>query len=1181
MKKNPLNTREFPCEVKKILRKMRITLLFVLLLGFYAEASSQKVTLNMKNTNLYSVLQQLKNQTGVRMLYDADYTKQIKCKDATFQAEDLAVVLGKLLKDTPLSFKVVNGVFVINKTQEKEKEKKSVTLKGRVQDGKKEPMPGVTVRLVGTSVGTATDAEGRFTITLPLEKGIIEFSFVGYVKQEVAFSKDIAKDTLQITLKEELVNLNEVVVTGYQTLKKQSMAGSTSHVKAEDLTMVPGQTLEQMLQGAIPGMMVMNQSGLTGRRQKIRVRGTSTLLGDAEPLWVVDGIIQEDPLPFKASELTNIGNTDMINDFVGGAISWLNPNDIQDVTVLKDASATAIYGVKAANGVIVITTKKGEKGRMSISYSGSFSTSTKISYDKMNLMNSKERVDFSREIYETGGLLEEQSLGYLYYAMKYKLREISLEDFSREVKKMEAANTNWFDLLFRNPFSHSHSISISGGSNRASFRASFGYSDVKNTAIGNGKTSYTGNLSTSATFWDRLVTSFTLSGSMNKTTAFGITDPYNYASKTSRAISCYDEKGEYVFYPVNGYKYNYLHEQRNSGNENTVYSVNSSLNIRFNIWDELVFQTLFGFNFSSTHGEIYFSEHTNRITQIRGYEYHTIDPATNALRQDGVLPHGGELTQKENRNQNYTWRNMLEWNKNLGRHGISLMIGQEVRGTREEGSSWTHYGYLPDHGKSFATVPPTQYAGTAPNPYAIVYPTISDQKVNYLSFFASGSYMFDERYALNASIRMDASSRFGDDRNARYQPVWSVGLRWNMTREHWLENQNILNDVSLRFSYGFQGNVAENVGPDLVMTIPSNGSIDDKIGKYVYNIKSLPAPGLTWEKNKTINLGIDFSILHNKVNCTFDYYRKRTEDMIVNRIVPYENGVTNMIINGGNMTNTGWDMAVSLVPIRTQDFVWSLSTTFSSNSNKIDTKLEHKPDWKTATSGELNKKGYAVSSFWAFKYAGLNPENGAPQFDFLTDKDNALVEEDATQYMVYAGKLDPDFSTGINMNFRYKKLSLSTSFYLSLGNKRFLNPLYENTTKAPNENDNLTKEMVKRWKKKGDEAFTDIPAIPNLSRNASISPFGKLTKQMYPYELYNYSTARVVNASFLRCSNITLAYTMPEKLISSFAQSMNFSFTVTNPFRIVSKDFKGIDPEVATGSQPLTSNFTLNLNISF
>lgn len=170
---------------------------------------------------------------------------------------------------------------------------------------------------------------------------------------------------------------------------------------------------------------------------------------------------------------------------------WLNPNDIQDITVLKDASATAIYGVKAANGVIVITTKKGEKGRMSITYSGSFSTSTKFSYDKMNLMDSKERVDFSREIYETGGLFEEQTLGYLYYAMKYKLREISLEEFSREVKKMESANTDWFDLLFKNPFSHSHSISISGGSNQASFRASFGYSDANNTAIGNGRTGYT------------------------------------------------------------------------------------------------------------------------------------------------------------------------------------------------------------------------------------------------------------------------------------------------------------------------------------------------------------------------------------------------------------------------------------------------------------------------------------------------------------------------------------------------------------------------------------------------------------------------------------------------------------------------------------------------------------------
>ena len=217
-----------------------------------------------------------------------------------------------------------------------------------------------------------------------------------------------------------------VVVTGYQTVKKRSMAGSTSYVKAEDLVLTGTQTLEQALQGKIPGMVVMNKSGLTGTRQRVRVRGTSTLLGSAEPVWVVDGVIQEDPLPFKSNDLTNLNpdNTDMIKDFVGGAISWLNPNDIENITVLKDASSTAIYGTKAANGVIVINTKKGEKGRMSVNYNTNMSLTPRLNYNRMELMNSKERVDVSREAYENGLVLgSDQKMGYLGLALAFERRD--------------------------------------------------------------------------------------------------------------------------------------------------------------------------------------------------------------------------------------------------------------------------------------------------------------------------------------------------------------------------------------------------------------------------------------------------------------------------------------------------------------------------------------------------------------------------------------------------------------------------------------------------------------------------------------------------------------------------------------------------------------------------------------
>ena len=917
MKKNCFYGRSVPFHLKKWSLVMKLCLFFMMVLHFGVLASGhaqQRVSLSMQDVTLEQVIKELKRQTGLRFFYSVEKVRHEQKKLVEVKDDILENALREVLKGTGLTFTIMNDVVVIKDevviAQDSVK-KKPVEIKGKVKDKVGEPLPGVTIVIKGTTVGSVTDKEGNFSFSVPDIDGLeLQFSFVGMVTKNV---KVVSDKPLVVVLEEDVESLDEVVVTGYQVLKKNSMAGATSSVKAEDLLLNGTQTLEQALQGRLPGMMVMNMSGLTGTRQKVRVRGTSTLLGSADPVWVVDGIIQDDPLPFSAMELTNIGNEDMINEFVGGAISWLNPKDIESVTVLKDASATAIYGVKAANGVIVITTKKGEKGRLAISYSGDFSISSKLSYDKMNLMNSKQRVDFSREIYETGGLFNTQQVGYLNLALKYKLGEITLEDFSKQVKKLETVNTDWFDILFRNPFSHTHNLSISGGSDHAAYRASFGISDVNNTARGNGQTRYNGNLNVSSTFWERVTASFSLAGSYTKTKAFVGTDPYAYASKSSRTIACYDENGDYFFYPSsNGYRYNFLFEKEHSGNENTQSGLNSSLSLRFAIVDGLVFQSLLGYNYSSVHGETYYSEQSNYITNIRGYEYHTIDPETGIMMQSGNLPHGGELTQTETRNQNYTWRNSLEFSRVYDKHGITVMIGQESRSTKIDGVRQTQYGYLPDWGKSFAVVPPVMdMQDGVVNDLAVTYPKITDQKLNFLSFYATASYIYDNRYAFNASIRSDGSNRFGQDKRTRYQPVWSVGFRWNMSREHWLENQDLLNDVSFRISYGFQGNVAENVGPNLITSIPSSGGIDEKTGKYVLNVKSLPAPDLTWEKTKTINVGVDFSVLHSKVNLSFNYYYKRTVDMIVNKNVPYENGVTSMAIIGGNMTNSGWDMAIS------------------------------------------------------------------------------------------------------------------------------------------------------------------------------------------------------------------------------------------------------------------------------
>ena len=538
---------------------------FILLIGIMfaptiarGQQKDKLISLKLDGESVLDAIQKINRQSGNSISYKKEELEK-ESKRVTVNLKDAKVLAAveTVLKETRLVAIVHGDVILIVPRQMNTGTVKSITLKGFVTDQNKDPMPGVTVKLVGVSLGTATNARGYFSIELPIQQGTLEFTFVGFKNKRVAFSEKT--DTLRVVLEEDVKAIEEVVVTGYQAIKEKAMAGSYSKVKAEELVMTGNETIESMLQGKVPGMVVINQSGLTGTRQKVRVRGTSTLVGNAEPVWVVDGIIQEDNLPFETSELGAIGdsNLDMMKDFIGGAVSWLNPNDIEDITVLKDASATAIYGVKAANGVILITTKRGERGSMSVNYSGSFSTSQKMNYKRQDVMNSKERVDLSREAFSRGARVGKETVGYSALAYAYLERKISWEEFNTGVKKLEATNTDWFDILYRTPFSQSHSLSFSGGNDDATYRASFGYSNVKNTAKGNEQETYTGSLNTSFIFWKKLTVTAGLSGSHVKTQAFAAgVDPFNYAINTSRVIGCFDEEGELFYYTKGKYKYN-------------------------------------------------------------------------------------------------------------------------------------------------------------------------------------------------------------------------------------------------------------------------------------------------------------------------------------------------------------------------------------------------------------------------------------------------------------------------------------------------------------------------------------------------------------------------------------------------------------------------------------------------
>ena len=474
-------------------------------------AQNSTVNLNYKDASFVEVINEFRKQTGVKFMYNLEKVKDKRCKDLTVKNIPTKRAIDIVLKHFNLAYSMVEGVVVVKEQPEEPQTKR--TIKGTVFDETGGTLPGVTVLIRGTSMGVSTDAKGNFSITLPNQnENSLVFSFVGMQTQVIKCTDD---KPLKITMKTDASQLEEVTVvsTGYNSLPRKDMVGAYTTVKAEDIMMPAYNSIDQMLQGKIPGMVVVNSSSRIGSTPKITIRGTSTIFGNTDPLWVVDGIIQPDPLPIDASSAI----TQDMRNLIGNQISWLNPSDIETITVLKDASATAIYGSKASNGVIVITTKKGSAERTSIRYSTNLSFRTRPNYGMFNYMNSKERIQFSKEAYDAGVRYQSDPLPQIYtyegLMAMYNNRLINEDDFMKQMKRLETCNTDWFDILCRNSFSHNHNLSISGGTQKVTYNASFGYSSNHGTQKGDDMTQFTSRLNVSTQFTKSLSITFNLSGS--------------------------------------------------------------------------------------------------------------------------------------------------------------------------------------------------------------------------------------------------------------------------------------------------------------------------------------------------------------------------------------------------------------------------------------------------------------------------------------------------------------------------------------------------------------------------------------------------------------------------------------------------------------------------------------------
>ena len=742
-------------------------------------------------------------------IFNTEQTNSLGKVSVEVKDETVETVLVRLFEGTDLTYSFKGNIIVVKRRADEiqgQQQQSMLRVAGKVTDEKKQVLPGVTVRLEGTTVGTATNSMGVFTLMLPVREGFLEFSFVGFKNKRVRFTE--ASDSLNVVLEEDLKEIGEVVVTGYQQIDKRHLTSAVNTVKMDDIDVPGSNRIDMMLEGRIPGLTFMQNTGQVGAAPKLRIRGTSTILGSQEPVWVVDGIIQQDPVNVDPAQLNDL---DFVN-LLGNAISGLNPNDIERIDVLKDASATALYGARAANGVIVITTKMGKIGAPTVSYSmsGTFTQRPRYTDRGFYMMNSKERVDVSRELMEMGvrynGVYDGISdwIGYEKAYLDYFMdSSISYDEFKRQSQWYETMNTDWLKILTKDVFSHNHSLSISGGSQDVRYYASIGYADEQGNVKGEENKRYSSALKLTATY-DKFSAQFGINGSVtNKKYNPDELNVMSYAHSMNRAIPLYGEDGEYWRYKKDGSMYsqfNIVDEMKNSSRDIDQYSVSITGQLQYKFTEDFKLIGTGSYQFNYTNEEEWFGEDSNHTALLRA----------NQSKYASTCPFGGTLKTITTKNNSYTLRLQADYSKYLGmerQHFTNVMLGYELSSTEYNGVTEEVRGYYKDRGKTFPT-----YTINQPADFEAYYayhrwnannnPVYTDQLTNLMSGFLTLTYGYNDRYILNFNARADWSNAFGSRSNEKLFPVWSISGRWNISNDvlkdiDWIEN------LALRLSYGF------------------------------------------------------------------------------------------------------------------------------------------------------------------------------------------------------------------------------------------------------------------------------------------------------------------------------------------------------------------------------------------
>ncbi|WP_303919200.1 SusC/RagA family TonB-linked outer membrane protein [Draconibacterium sediminis] len=1195
MKKRSVNyLSEHFSKVKKLFLIMRLTVILTLLFSVSTMASvysqSAKLSVNVKNTTLESVFDKLAEQSEFQFVYNDEVVAVVENITANFENATVEQILDEVLKNYDLDYQVVNNVVVITPAPGKTKpnnvtepaEQKKIKFSGKVIDEEGKPVPFAAVVIKNTTIGAATNENGEFEFEA--EEGdysTLVVSSVGYLNEEIEIGNQTNFD---IALTQDIAGLDEVMVTGYQTISRERSTGSFVKLKSDQIEQKRLSDLNTVLEGQIAGF----SDGV--------IRGVTSMQGLTTPLYVIDGF------PVENTRYTQYGS--LVEN-----LPDLNLEDIESITVLKDAAATSIYGARAANGVVVIMTRKASKGQTNVSFSSNLTVSPYRYYTE-TLTDAGDIVGLEQEwatgnpkLQATDGSAATYAQSLLTNAvftsqgmqsiLNYYAGNQSEAEMNSQLSTLKGMGYQYYNDVEKyakqNKFYQQYNVSIGKATDQNNFMASVTYKnnkfediyskdqsvgvDMRNTTeitkwlsvdLGN----YFSYQKGTAQTYNPLAPGFVYQPYNRLVDDSG--NPFVSTAESRLSQSTIDAINNYGLYnmditPLDELGMN-LQKSKNFANRTNV-----KLNIKITDW--LKYNAMFQYEYA-----------VDRTEQLKNKESYAVRNLVNrmaSLNSGNLvynLPYGDIYNEVQQYSNSYNFRQQIDFSKTFAeKHDLTVIAGTETRNSKLEYRGNTLYNYdadilsfTPVDQKSLTSFYGSLLGGSSVSnsDFAVIRELVN----RFVSFYGNAGYTYDGKYTATGSLRWDRSNLWGTDNKYQNKPTWSAGASWNVSKEDFFQLSSV-DMLKLRFSYGIGGNIAKNSAPYMTAYYFPSSTVG---GTYGY-VRSRPNPELSWEKTATTNIGVDFSVLKQRLSGTVEFYNKKGSDLLANtQGVPTEGwGYSTYTINNGEMQNRGIELTLNGEIIKTSDFGWNASLLYGYNKNKVTYVNVEAPVYflQLDYPSEFPRIGTPYNSIYGYKWAGLS-ETGLPQV--YDSEGNALTYQPSDlESIENLGTTVPKHSGSFNTSFRYKNFDLSALFIYQLGHKirnTYL-PMLGNSYvwQAGGYITNIAvgnNRINERWQQPGDELTTDVPRTVyeyDSEFNYAL------------YSIYSNSSANVLNASNIRLSNVSLAYNIPENLLTKLKlQSVRLNFNVENVFTLAKSD----DAKYMLGGYR-SPNYVFGINVNF